>query len=131
MAASHQVAAFLNNRPAVDSMKTRCLTTAGILVLLFAGSAAAQTPVEKGAALFIAQKCSLCHALDGKGNAKGPLDGIGSKLKAEEIRQWLVSPVEMTAKANATRKPVMKSFATLPKEDLDALVAFIASKKKA
>lgn len=72
----------------------------------------------------------MCHSLDGKGNSKGPLDGIGSQLKADEIRQWIMTPVEMAAKANATRKPAMKSFATLPKEDLDALVAFLASKKK-
>jgi mono/diheme cytochrome c family protein len=101
------------------------------VILCAAAPASAQSAVEKGAALFTAQKCTLCHSLDGKGSAKGPLDGIGSKLKADEIRQWLVSPVEMAAKANATRKPAMKSFATLPKEDLDALVAFIASKKKA
>jgi mono/diheme cytochrome c family protein len=101
------------------------------IVLGAAAPAAAQSAVEKGALLFGAQKCTLCHSLDGKGSAKGPLDGIGSKLKAEEIRQWLVSPVEMSAKAKATRKPVMKSYAHLSKEDLDALVAFLASKKKA
>ena len=112
-------------------MKNLCVLTIAAAVLSFAVPAFAQGPVEKGAALFVAQKCSLCHSLDGKGNAKGPLDGIGSKLKAEEIRQWLVSPVEMAAKASATRKPPMKSFSTLSKEDLDALVAFIASKKKA
>jgi mono/diheme cytochrome c family protein len=111
-------------------MKTRCLVTVGALVLLFAGPAAAQTPVEKGAMVFGAQKCSLCHSLDGKGNAKGPLDGIGSKLKADEIRQWIVTPVEMAAKANATRKPPMKAFPNLAKDDLDALVAFLSSKKK-
>ncbi len=111
-------------------MKTRCLVIASALAFVFAGSAAAQTPVEKGAVVYGAQKCSMCHALDGKGSAKGPLDGIGSKLKAEEIRQWIVTPVEMSAKANATRKPPMKAYATLPKEDLDALVAFLASKKK-
>lgn len=111
-------------------MKTRCLVIAGALAFLFAGPAAAQTPVEKGATVFGAQKCSMCHSLDGKGNAKGPLDGIGSKLKAEEIRQWIVTPADMAAKANATRKPAMKAFATLPKDDLDALVAFLASKKK-
>jgi mono/diheme cytochrome c family protein len=111
-------------------MKTRCLVTAGALVLLFAGPAAAQTPVEKGAMVFGAQKCSMCHSLDGKGNAKGPLDGIGSKLKADEIRQWIVTPVEMAAKANATRKPPMKAFPNLAKDDLDGLVAFLASKKK-
>ncbi len=85
---------------------------------------------ERGATVFAAQKCSLCHALDGKGSAKGPLDGIGSKLSADEIRQWIVTPAEMTAKAQATRKPVMKAYPNLPKEDLDVLVAFLHSKKK-
>jgi len=112
-------------------MKNLCVLTIAAAVLSVTAPAFAQGAVEKGAALFVAQKCSLCHSIDGKGNAKGPLDGIGSKLKAEEIRQWLTTPVEMAAKANATRKPVMKSFASLAKEDLDALVAFIASQKKA
>lgn len=97
------------------------------------GSAAAQAapaPADKGAAVFAAQKCSMCHSLDGKGQAKGPLDGVGTKLKADEIRQWIVTPAEMTAKANATRKPAMRAYPNLPKEDLDALVTFLAAKKK-
>lgn len=97
---------------------------------LAARSAAAQTTAEKGAAVFAAQKCSFCHALDGKGNAKGALDSVGTKLTAAEIRQWIVNPAEMTAKANATRKPAMKAFPNLAKDDLDALVAFLSSKKK-
>jgi mono/diheme cytochrome c family protein len=105
-----------------------CSFVAGIT--LHPSIAAAQGAAEKGAAVFAAQKCSMCHSLDGKGNPKGPLDGIGAKLTADEIRQWITTPVEMAAKATATRKPAMKSFATLPKEDLDALVAFVASKKK-
>ena len=35
----------------------------------------------------------------------------------------------MTAKASATRKLVMRAYPNLPKEDLDALVAFLAAKK--
>lgn len=97
---------------------------------LAARSAAAQTPAEKGAAVFTAQKCSLCHSLDGKGNAKGALDSVGTKLTAAEIRQWIVTPAEMAVKANATRKPVMKAFPTLPKDDLEALVALLSAKKK-
>ena len=34
-----------------------------------------------------------CHSIDGKGNAKGPLDGVGLKYSADELRQWLVDPV--------------------------------------
>lgn len=98
---------------------------------LAARTAAAQAaPADKGAAVFAAQKCSLCHALDGKGNAKGALDSVGTKLTAAEIRQWIVTPAEMTAKAKATRKPAMKAFPNLAKDDLDALVAFLSSKKE-
>jgi hypothetical protein len=35
----------------------------------------------------------------------------------------------MTAKTKATRKPAMKQFA-LPKEDVDALVAYLSAMKK-
>ena len=84
----------------------------------------------KGEAVYAAQKCSMCHSLDGKGQAKGPLDGIGTKLTAAEIREWIVNPADMTKKHNATRKPVMRAHANLPKDELDALVAFLASKKK-
>jgi mono/diheme cytochrome c family protein len=101
----------------------------GVALLVPVVTAAGQT-MERGAAVFAAQKCSLCHALDGKGNAKGPLDAIGSKLKAEEIRSWIVTPAEMTAKVKAERKPAMKAFPNLAKDDLDALVAFLAAKRK-
>ena len=95
----------------------------------FAGVASAQD-TAKGAKVYADQKCSLCHSIAGKGNPKGSLDGIGSKLKAEEIHQWIVDPVGMTEKAKATRKPPMPAkYKTLPKEDLDALVAYLASLK--
>lgn len=102
------------------------------LTLVFPVLAVAQdAAVAKGEKLFVDQKCTLCHSVGDKGNKKGPLDGVGSTLTADDIRQWLTKPTEMTAKAKATRKPDMKSYATLSKEDLDALVAYVASLKKA
>ena len=107
--------------------------TAVVALLAFAGPAAAQDAkaVEKGAKVYADQKCAMCHSIDGKGNAKGSLDGIGSKLKIEEIRQWIVEPAAMTAKTKAARKPPMPSkFSALPKDDLDALVGYLSSLKK-
>jgi mono/diheme cytochrome c family protein len=95
-----------------------------------AAAQAAAATADKGATVYAAQKCAMCHALDGKGQAKGPLDGVGTKLTADEIRQWIVTPAEMTKKTNATRKPAMRAYPNLPKDDLDALVAFMVSKKK-
>ena len=66
----------------------------------------------------------------GVGNKKGALDDVGKRLKEDEIRQWIVAAPEMAAKAKVDRKPPMKAYTTLPKEDLDALVAYVASLKK-
>jgi mono/diheme cytochrome c family protein len=99
-----------------------------VLVLAAAGSSSAQDPAA-GAKVFADQKCSLCHSIGGKGNAKGPLDDVGSKLSAADIRAWIEDAVGMTQKTNATRKPAMKSY-SLAKGDVDNLVAYLSSLKK-
>lgn len=107
----------------------RLSTCVVIISLAGAASAAAQTAVEKGEAVFAAQKCGLCHSVAGKGNPKGALEEPVSKLSAAEIRSWITDAKGMTAKTGATRKPAMKEF-TLPKDDVDALVAYLSSLKK-
>lgn len=112
-----------------DMLKVAC---AVVVVLTTAGVASAQNQaqVDSGQKVFAAQKCSICHSIAGQGNKKGPLDGVGSKLSADDIRQWLTNAPEMAAKTKAERKPPMKVYATLAKDDLDALVAYVQSLKK-
>ena len=83
----------------------------------------------KGKAVYDAQKCSLCHAVGGRGNAKGALDNVGSVLNATDIRKWIVSPKEMKSPTN--RKPDMRAYPNLPAPDLDALMAYMLSLKGA
>lgn len=86
--------------------------------------------VKKGQELYAAQKCSICHSIAGQGSKTNPLDGVGAKLSAAEIRQWIVDPVAMTAKVKSTKKPVMPArWAKLPAADVDALVAYMQSLK--
>ena len=107
----------------------RVLVCSALISLVTVGSAAAQDPVARGAKVYADQKCSVCHSIAGKGNAKGSLDGVGTKLSADDIRAWIVDAVGQTAKTKAARKPAMKNYA-LPKEDVDALVAYLATLKK-
>jgi cbb3-type cytochrome oxidase cytochrome c subunit len=58
------------------------------------------------------------------------VDSVGSKLSADEIRQWIVNAPEMAAKTQAERKPVMKAYPNIAKDDLDAVVAYLQSLKK-
>ena len=109
-------------------MKSAVMTA--VLCLGVAAAAAPQDPkVAKGQQLFADQKCTLCHSIGDKGNKKGPLDGVASKLSADEIRSWISDAKAMTAKTKATRKPEMKAY-TLPKDDVDALVAYLVTLKK-
>lgn len=102
-----------------------------MVVLCGLASTAFAQGVAKGQQAFAESKCLVCHFVGGEGNKKGPvLDGVGAKLTAEEMRQWITNAPEMAAKANIVRKPPMKAYPDLPKETVDALVAYLSSLKK-
>jgi len=101
-----------------------------ILGVGLAATASAQDKVAKGEQVYAAQKCSMCHAIGGKGNAKGPLDKVGAKnIPEADLRAWITDPKSMTAKYKTERKPEMRAYPSLPKDDLDALVAYMQSLK--
>ena len=89
-------------------MRIICLAVSIELIAATAGFAQNDAAlVQKGETIYAAQKCAICHSIAGKGNQKGSLDGVGTKLSADEIRMWIVSAPEMTAKTKAARTPVM------------------------
>ena len=100
------------------------------LVLMPAWAAAQGTTAADGQKVYTAQKCSVCHQIAGQGNKNNPLDGVGSKLSADDTREWIVNAPEMMKKTNSTKKPPMKSYSQLPKGEVDALVAYMQSLKK-
>jgi mono/diheme cytochrome c family protein len=100
------------------------------MALVALPAAASQGDAKQGMEVYAAQKCSVCHQIAGKGNKQSPLDGVGGKLSADEIRQWIVNPTEMTAKVKSTKKPPMPAkYGKLPAADIDALVAYMQSLK--
>lgn len=107
----------------------RVTVIALVLQAGLAGAALAQDQVAKGEAVYTTQKCAMCHSIGDKGNKKGPLDGVGSKYSAADMAKWMTDPATMTEKTKAARKPNMKAY-NLPKDDLDALVAYMMSLKK-
>lgn len=111
--------------------KQLMLTTALAAAAGFAlASPATAQDAAKGQAVYTAQKCQICHQVAGKGNKSNPLDGVGGKLSAEDIKQWITHPTDAAAKAKSTKKPPMPNkYGSLPAADLDALVAYMQSLK--
>jgi mono/diheme cytochrome c family protein len=109
-------------------MMVRLFLTA--LFLGIAATASAQDPkIAAGEKFYVEQKCSVCHSIAGKGNQKGALDDVGTKLTPADIRAWIVDAKGMTAKTKAERKPPMRAY-NLPNDQVDALVAYLATLKK-
>ena len=109
----------------------RIVAIACAAIFLTAGPSDAQdAKIQRGQKVYADNRCAICHSVAGKGNAKGALDEVGAKLTAEEIRQWLINPTEMTGKTKAARKPPMPPYAKLAKDDLDALIAYLQTLKK-
>jgi mono/diheme cytochrome c family protein len=115
------------------TLKTRSvlITTFTVAALAIASAAPRQDDaVKRGQQVYTAQKCQTCHSIAGKGSKKSPLDGVGAKLSADEIREWIVHPSDMTAKTKSTKKPPMPNkYSKLPAADIDALVAYMQSLK--
>jgi mono/diheme cytochrome c family protein len=114
-------------RKSLRRVVTAGLALSGLMAVTSIASAAGDA--AKGEQLYTSQKCSMCHSIAGKGNKKYPLDGIGGKLNAADLHEWLVNPDAQIAKK--AEKPVMKmkSYKSLSTDDLDSLVAYLQTLK--
>jgi len=102
---------------------------AAFAMALPAAVSAQADKIEAGKKVYAAQKCSTCHSIAGTGSKMAPLDGVGSKHNAAEIKAWITDPDPLTEKLPVKPKIKMKKY-TLPDADLDALVAYMLSLKK-
>jgi mono/diheme cytochrome c family protein len=96
--------------------------------LALAAPGAAQDKVAAGKKVYADNKCAICHSVDGVGNKKFPLDGVG-KMSVDEIKGWLTDPKAQAEKEGKKLAMPMKSYKTLPPADMDALVAYLQSLK--
>lgn len=76
--------------------------------------------IARGRAVYAEQRCRVCHSIEGEGNKRSPLDGVGGRLTEKEIRLWIVAP-------QAMNPAVAKRGYQLSEEDLNALVAYLTA----
>jgi mono/diheme cytochrome c family protein len=87
--------------------------------------------IEAGRKIYESEGCAKCHMVAGRGNRMFPLDGVGTKLSAGDIRRWLTNTREMEdalPKAPAIKMSTRKY--DFNDADLAALVAYLATLKE-
>jgi ubiquinol-cytochrome c reductase cytochrome b subunit len=80
---------------------------------------------ERTAALALGRHCATCHMIDGAGGSAAPdLSNVGARHDAAWLRAWISNPESVDALAS------MPGFSeTLTPQQLDAVVAYLASRK--
>jgi mono/diheme cytochrome c family protein len=87
--------------------------------------------LERGRAVYEQHNCATCHSVAGEGNPRNPLDRVGEWWDAKELEEWITgvgTATEFLSAAVARRK---QRYQSLPREDLDALIAYLANLKSA
>ena len=75
--------------------------------------------VPSGRDLFDKLSCSACHSIAGAGNTSFPLDGIGSRRTASELKKQILSPVAGSAMPATTASQA----------EIDSLVSYLVTLK--
>jgi mono/diheme cytochrome c family protein len=89
--------------------------------------------IAAGKTVYTTQKCSTCHMIGNAGSKMASsLDGVGGKMKEDDLKKWLTATAEMEAKL--PKKPTASMAAwmkthKLSDADVSALVAYLASLK--
>jgi mono/diheme cytochrome c family protein len=111
-------------------MKRWFTLAAGVVVMSGAAVWAQDAQkVAQGQKIYQDLKCATCHSIEGKGSKMSPLDGVGSKLSAADLKMWLTDPAAMHAKMKTKPKVAMKKVER-PDAELDVLVAYLQTLKK-
>jgi len=110
------------------------LTAVGAVALSGVVLIAQDAKVAAGKKAYDAEKCSTCHMIAGTGMKalNLPLDGVGAKLTAADLKKWFTDTTAMEAKL--PKKPTVKmsdylKTHKLSDADVDALVAYMQSLK--
>jgi cytochrome c2 len=99
------------------------LFTLALIAFMSTASLVAAGDAAKGARIYDAQKCSLCHKVAAKGGTMGPdLSGVGSKHDAAWFAKYLPDPKSVVAQS---KMPPTKVSA----KDLDDLIAYLGTLK--
>lgn len=85
---------------------------------------------ELGRRVFDDAGCTRCHSLEGSGNPRSPLDGVGARLTLDEIRAHIVAGP--SARGDLTRSVIRakESYRELPEGDLEALAAWLTTARE-
>jgi cytochrome c553 len=94
-----------------------------------AGLLAPAADSARGRMVFDSAGCARCHSAGGVGSPRYPLDGIGSRRTAAQLRAWTQGADVLADSLPPSALRTKQAYRALKPADLDALIAFLQSLK--
>ena len=86
-----------------------------------------QERIEYGLKIYNQQGCSLCHEIDGHGNPRYPLDDVGSRRTAKELRDWVIGGDDIQGQLSERSFKFKQTHRNLTEYDLESLIYYLQS----
>ena len=83
--------------------------------------------IETGGQIYQQQSCGFCHSIAGQGNPRNPLDGVGKKRTASELRNFITGADTLQGLLTTSIRKRKQRYRELSVEELDALVIYMQS----
>ncbi len=85
------------------------------------------TRIETGRQIYQQQSCGLCHSIAGQGNPRNPLDDVGKKRTASELRNFITGADTLQGVLTTSIRQRKLKYRALSADDLGALVIYMQS----
>lgn len=85
--------------------------------------------LARGREVVLANDCLRCHSIAGEGSPRSPLDGVGSRLSETEILHFAIADEAVQDDLAPRAIAAKRVYAELPQDDLQAMVAYLATLK--
>jgi len=83
--------------------------------------------IETGRQIYKQQGCGFCHSIAGQGNPRNPLDGVGTKRSASELRDFITGADTLQGVLTTSIRKMKQRYRELSADELDALVIYMQS----
>lgn len=86
--------------------------------------------VAAGRLIYEQQSCARCHSIAGEGHPRNPLDGVGVRREAAELRDWITGAETLRGALAPSTLELKQAYGELPDAALEDLVSYLRSLRR-
>ena len=83
--------------------------------------------IPAGRTIYEAKHCQMCHSIQGVGNPRYPLDGVGCKLSRTELREAIIGAGAASSKMSGAVRQRKARYAEMPEDEMSKLIDYLSA----